>query len=88
MLKYSTKGGIPNISAIAKNTVAIILKNKRGLYSANKIPIVFNTLKQLEFYLLNINHVYIQQINLETLPSGRSRYEIGVSTNLKFLSTA
>ena len=48
VLKYSKTTGTPNISDIIMHNILSILKNAAGLYSLNKVAIVFNTLKPSE----------------------------------------
>ena len=46
--KYSIKTGIPSIRDDTKNMTLMILKNAAGLYSLNRIVIVFKTLRPSE----------------------------------------
>ena len=60
---YSISTGITSIAAIIKISKDIILKNNPGLYSLNKVAIVFITFTP---------SLYV--FNLDMLPSGLSLY--------------
>ena len=77
VLKYAITTGIPKHNDRTRIINTNIEKKKNGLYSLKSYAIVFKTLNPSEYVL-----------SFDTLPSGLSRYVTGISTNLKFLSTA
>ena len=65
------------MAAIIKINKDIILKKSPGLYSLNKVAIVFITFTP---------SLYV--FNFDTLPAGLSLYCTGISFKVKFLSIA